>query len=217
MIYTVTLNPCLDRTITVPGLVLNEVLRATSTRLDLGGKGLNVSRALAALGVPNGPMGFLGGSTGQFVEKGLEAMGLAPDFIRINDETRTNVVVIESGSETHIKVNEPGPVISSDELERLIHKISQKAKPGDWWAFCGGLPPGVPSDIYAQLISLVHDRGGKAALDSSGEPLRLGCQEGPELVKPNQREIAEASQGTMKRRRALGLKGCSEVAADWLH
>ena len=75
MIYTVTLNPALDRTLTVPSLRLGEVNRARAVRLDLSGKGINVSRALRLLGVPSRTIAFLGGGTGRAIRDGLAAEG----------------------------------------------------------------------------------------------------------------------------------------------
>lgn len=191
MIYTLTLNPALDRTLTVPHLVLDEVLRASSTQLDWGGKGFNVSRALLQLGQPSTALGFAGGETGQRLERGLKSLGITTDFIRIQGETRTNVVVIEAGSGRHIKVNEPGPQVLPEELNALVSQVSQRAAPGDLWLLCGSLPPGVDPGFFSLLIDLIQSHHAKACLDTSGEPLTLGCTSGPFLVKPNRSEAEE--------------------------
>src|SRR6187401_2018965 len=105
-IYTLTLNPGLDRTLTVASLHENAVLRATSSRLDWGGKGFNVSRALRALGEENVALGIVGGFTGEMLAKGLADLGIVTDFVRIAAETRTNTVIEEPYSGRFIKVNE---------------------------------------------------------------------------------------------------------------
>ncbi|HEY9078038.1 MAG TPA: 1-phosphofructokinase [Anaerolineaceae bacterium] len=192
MIYTVTLNPVLDKTLTVPAITLNEVLRATAVQVDWGGKGLNVSRALLALGMESIVFGLAGGAVGQQIEEGMTHLGIATDFVHIAGETRTNVVVIDAQAKYHLKVNEPGPQVSRAELDALTAKIEQCARRGDTWVFCGSLPPGVPTDTYARLVNLVKAKGGRACLDTSGEALYLGCQAAPFLVKPNQEEIAQA-------------------------
>ncbi|MEI7988794.1 MAG: 1-phosphofructokinase, partial [Chloroflexota bacterium] len=188
MIFTVTLNPVLDRTLTVSQISFNDVLRATNTRLDWGGKGLNVSRALKVMGKDSLASGFLGGATGDMLENGLKALGIGTQFIRVQGETRTNVIIIDKEASKHIKVNEAGPKIKPEEIEALLHFTQQRALPGDLWAFCGSLPPGVPNDIYARLISIVQEKGAKAILDTSGEALRLGCMAKPFLIKPNMLE-----------------------------
>ena len=190
-IVTVTPNPGLDRTLTVPHIIFNEMMRATSVRLDWGGKGFNVSRALQALGVESVAMGFIGGATGQMLERGLGAMGIATDFVSITGETRTNTVITEAGAERYVKVNEPGPTVGVEELATFLDRARDYVCPADIWVLCGSLPPGVPPDFYAQLIALVQERGARALLDTSGEPLRLGCAASPYLVKPNVIEAEE--------------------------
>lgn len=191
MIITLTLNPGLDHTLTVPRISFDEVLRATKARLDWGGKGFNVSRALMALGVDSLAMGLVGGATGQMLEWGLADLDIATDLVQIAGKTRTNVVVTDASAERHIKVNEAGPSIQPLELEALLDRVRERARPGDMWILSGSLPPGAPPGIYAHLIDLIHGGGARAVLDTSGEPLRLGCAARPLLVKPNANEAEE--------------------------
>ncbi len=193
MIITVTLNPSLDRTLTVPCITFGGVLRATASRLDWGGKGFNISRALQALGAESVAMGLVGGSTGQVLERGLRGMGITTDLVSIDGETRTNVVIADSQGECYVKVNEPGPAVHKDELAVFLDRVRARIWPGDLWILSGSLPPGVPSDFYAQLIRLVQARGARALLDTSGEPLGLGCAASPSLIKPNAVEAAEVT------------------------
>jgi 1-phosphofructokinase family hexose kinase len=196
MIVTVTPNPSLDRTLTVPHVAFDEVLRATTVQLDWGGKGFNVSRALRALGVESVAMGFVGGSTGQMLARGLGEMGIATDFVHIAGETRTNVAVAEAETERYVKVNEAGPAVQVEELTAFFDLARERVRPGDIWVLSGSLPPGVPVDFYARLVALVQGEGARALLDTSREPLRLGCAVGPYLVKPN---IVEAEALTGQR------------------
>jgi 1-phosphofructokinase family hexose kinase len=193
MIYTLTLNPALDRELTVPELAFDTVLRASATRSDVGGKGFNVSRMLAALDVPSTAVALAGGGTGRSLRAGLEALGIATDFVWISGESRTNVSVVAATGGRHLKVNEPGPTVSVAELDALRTLVRERSRPGDWWVLAGSLPPGVPPTIYAELIAELHGLDARVALDTSGEPLRLGCAAGPDLVKPNASELAELS------------------------
>jgi len=193
LIVTVTPNPVLDRTLTVPRIVFNEVTRATASRLDWGGKGFNVSRALQALDVASVAMGFIGGATGRVLERGLNDMGIATDFVPIAGETRTNIVITDADSRRYVKVNEAGPTVRVEELAAFLGRVRERVRPGDIWVLSGSLLPGAPSDFYAQLIALVQAEGAKALLDASGEPLRLGCAARPYLVKPN---VVEAEEVT---------------------
>lgn len=193
MIYTVTLNPALDRELVVPEIRFDEVLRASGWQIDFGGKGFNVSRLLANFGQTSTAMGFLGGDTGITMEKGIRALGIRADFVTVTGETRTNVSIRSYADSRYIKVNEPGPTITNADVTRLVDRIDEVAQPGDWWVLAGNLPPGCPARIYADIITIVQGRGGKAVLDTSGEALRLGCAAEPYLCKPN---IIEA-QGLM--------------------
>jgi len=193
VIVTVTPNPVLDRTLTVPRILFDEVTRATAVQLDWGGKGFNVSRALGALGVESVAMGFVGGATGQMLERGLHGLGIATEFVHVVGETRSNIVVREAHSARYIKVNEAGPTVQEDEVQRFLEGAAERAQQGDIWVLAGSLPPGVPADFYARLIALLRKRGAKACLDTNGEPLRQGCIARPTLVKPNALEAAQVT------------------------
>lgn len=190
-VFTVTLNPGLDRTLTVPEIRYNEVLRARDSRLDWGGKGFNVSRALKALGVESVALGFVGGAVGSMLDEGLQSLGIATDFVTIEGETRTNTVIAQAGSDRYVKVNEAGPAVSDEALDTLSLRVQERAAAGSLWALCGSLPPGVPVDIYARLVDSIQDAGGRAFLDASGGALRQGCASRPFLVKPNAEEAYE--------------------------
>jgi 1-phosphofructokinase family hexose kinase len=191
MIYTLTLNPALDRELTVPELVFDEVLRATALRVDYGGKGFNVSRALAALGAESVALGFVGGKTGEKLEAGLSSLGITTRLTEVAEETRTNVSVVAEHSAHYIKVNESGPTISPAEQDALTARVDDLARRGDWWVLSGNLPPGVSETIYADLIQRIQSAGARAILDTSGEPLRYGCAAGPFVAKPNAQEAGE--------------------------
>lgn len=193
MIYTLTLNPALDRELTVLVFAFDQVLRASAVRVDYGGKGFNVSRALAALGAESIALGFVGGATGESLTVGLADLGIQTDFVQVAGETRTNVSIVTADHAHYLKVNDPGPTIAPAERAALLQKIRALAQPRDWWVLAGSLPPGVPETFYAQVIQLVQSAGAHAVLDTSGEPLRLGCAARPFLVKPN---AAEASRLT---------------------
>lgn len=191
MIYTLTLNPALDRELTVPELAFDQVLRASTLRVDYGGKGFNVSRALAALGEESIAVGLVGGLTGQRITEGLAELGIRTDFVPIRSETRTNVSIVSQSQPHHLKVNEAGPAITPAEQEALLKKIRGLAQAGDWWVLSGSIPPGVAAAIYAEIIDIVQAAGAQALLDTSGPPLRYGCEAGPFLAKPNTVEAGE--------------------------
>ncbi len=191
MIYTVTLNPGVDHTLIVPSIEFNQVLRSSQVHRDCGGKGFNVSRSLHLLGSKSIALGLVGGHNGRWEEKCLRSSGIETDFDTVAGDTRTCVVVIEQGSGKYIKVNESGPTVSDQELNKFKNHVSRLAKAGDYWVFSGSLPPGIGSGIYTDLIGLVQSLGAVACLDTSGEPLTLGLKATPYLIKPNCHEAGE--------------------------
>jgi len=191
MIITVTPNPALDRTLTVPAIVFDEMVRASSSRLDLDGKGVNVSKALHSLGSATLIMGFAGGPAGEQLERGLAAQGFATEFTHVAGETRTNTIIIDAATNRYVKANEPGPTLQPDELAALFAQVRERMRPADTWILSGSLPPGAPVDFYAQLVQLLQLHAARTLLDTSGEPLRRGCAAGPYLVKPNADEAYE--------------------------
>ena len=191
MIFTLTPNPSIDRSLILPEIRFNSVLRSQAVRLDWGGKGFNVSRSLHQFGIESMAMGWVGGGTGKMLADGLQRAGIPTDFVWVDEETRTNTMIIEEEGDWHIKVNEPGPPIAEEDIEQLIQKVKGYAKKGDLWVLSGSLPPDVPKDFYAQLISLIKSRGARVYLDSNALPLRYGAQAAPFLVKPNASEAAQ--------------------------
>jgi 1-phosphofructokinase family hexose kinase len=190
MLYTVTLNPAVDRELAVPEIEFDSVLRASESRIDFGGKGFNVSRLLKSLGAGSVALGFAGGKSGELLRDGLESLGIDTDFTWIEGETRTNVSIVSTAQKRYVKANEPGPPVSAVEQQALLDKIRDLAREGDWWVVAGSLPPGVPEGIYAEIVNCVQASGGRAVLDSSGSALMQGCMACPYLVKPNAYEAA---------------------------
>jgi 1-phosphofructokinase len=192
MIVTVTLNPSLDRALSVPRFEPGTLHRAQFIRQDLGGKGINVSRALRALDIPSRIVGFIGGRVGQALRDGLAADGFDVHFVEVEGETRQNITLLDESSGQYTKINEPGPTIGPHHIVALEAYLQQIVQPGDLWAFCGSLPPGAPLDLYARLINNVQQGGGLGFLDSSGPAFRAGLAAGPFAIKPNSEEASEA-------------------------
>jgi 1-phosphofructokinase family hexose kinase len=188
MIYTLTLNPAVDRELTVPAMEFDSVLRASESRVDFGGKGFNVSRLLKGMNERSTAVGFLGGNAGDLLQKGLQSLGIGTDFVWVPGETRTNVSIVTQSHDHYLKANEKGPLVDEAKQKELLEKIDSLAKPGDWWVLAGSLPPGVPDDFYARVVNVLNKHAAHAILDTSGPSLKLGCAEKPYLVKPNTEE-----------------------------
>lgn len=191
MIFTVTLNPAVDRELTVDAIAFDTVLRASGWRVDCGGKGFNVARMLKVLGDSSVALGFAAGKSGEMLEGKLQSLGIETDVIWVEGETRTNVSIVSAENGQYVKVNEPGPTITEGDLARLASKIGDRARAGDWWVLAGSLPPGVPPTYYSELIAIIQSAGAKVFLDTSDEALRQNCAAKPLLVKPNDEEAHE--------------------------
>ena len=188
MIVTVTMNAALDRTLTVPNFQLGQRHRASESLMLAGGKGINVARALKILQVPVVATGLAGGRAGRRIVEELTSEGILNDFVRIADESRTLTAVIDPTGSTYTEINEWGPKVRAAELEILLEKIQYLSRGADFVVFTGSLPRGVDDDFYGETIRELNRRGVPTALDSEGEPLRLGVQAEPFLVAPNQQE-----------------------------
>ena len=188
MIYTLTLNPAIDREFTVNAVEFDTVLQATESQVDFGGKGFNVSRLLKSMGTPSTALGFVGGRAGEQMRDGLRLLEITTDFVWISEETRTNISIVTQSHDHYIKVNEKGPLVDESKQRELLGKIESIARSGDWWVLAGSLPPGVPDSFYARITEILNDRKAITILDTIGESLRLGCRAKPFLVKPNAEE-----------------------------
>ena len=196
MFYTVTLNPTLDRTMGFPGLRVGMLNRATSSRTDLSGKGVNVSRALHVFGIDSVVMGFQAGVYGRILAEGLCGEGFVCDLVQVEGETRSNVTVIDEARGVTTKLNEPGPTVSEADIAAFGDRLLSRLNEGDVCIFSGSLPAGAPDDTYARLIAGAGANGARTVLDTSGSALAAGCEAGPWLVKPNDIEAVELLSGS---------------------
>ncbi|MFF7204705.1 1-phosphofructokinase [Streptomyces sp. NPDC008141] len=191
MILTVTPNPSLDRTYEVPALDRGEVLRATAERMDPGGKGVNVSRAVAAAGHRTVAVMPLGGAPGALVAELLAGQGIEVAAVPVTGGTRSNIALAEPDG-TLTKINAPGPELSSAEAESLLSITTAHCASASWIACCGSLPRGLAPEWYAELVARAHAAGARVALDTSGPSLLAALRSHPDVVKPNADELAQA-------------------------
>ncbi|MFF4491166.1 1-phosphofructokinase [Streptomyces sp. NPDC001544] len=191
MILTVTPNPSLDRTYEVQALKRGEVIRAETERMDPGGKGVNVSRAVTAAGQRTVAVLPLGGAPGALVAELLDAQGIEVAPVPVAGATRSNIALAEADG-VLTKINAPGPELSRQEQELLLETVRAQSGDADWIACCGSLPRGLAPAWYADLVARAHAAGKRIALDTSGPALLEALRERPDVVKPNAEELAEA-------------------------
>ena len=198
MIYTVTLNPALDKTVEIPSLTVDAVNRITTMRTDPGGKGINVSKVISKLGGKSIAAGILGGDTGRAILSALEDMGLATCFHFVDGETRTNMKIIDPVSRTNTDINEPGVTVAEEILDKLLSVLTDKVVEGDIVVISGSMPKGSPKDTYYTWTKAFSAKGAKVILDADGDLLRAGLKASPYLIKPNNHELSALVGRTLK-------------------
>jgi len=191
MIYTLTLNLALDITYETNYLLKDSINKAELKTTSVGGKGINISRALNCLDVSSLALGFCGGSFYDFIHKTLEGENLRTDFIKIKGSSRINIKIIENKEKNLIELNEIGPFIQKDETKLLINKIKTLPRPGDIFIIGGSLPKNIDVNIYRNIIDILKKKDVSVLLDSSGLSLSEGLLSLPEILKINLKELKE--------------------------
>lgn len=190
MIVTVTMNPAIDKTVEIDALERGGLNRIHHVELDAGGKGINVSKTIHALGGKSIATGFIAGSTGKMIQGVMDEWGIENDFIEVSGETRTNTKVFEKTGEL-TELNEPGPVVEEDDVQALFEKLGGYAKEDTLFVLAGSVPKGVDKHIYRKMIALVHEKGAKVLLDADGELFMNALEAGPDMIKPNKVELEQ--------------------------
>lgn len=189
MVITVTLNPALDKTLTIDNFNLGIVNRAGSIRYDIGGKGINVSKVLKNFNIDSVCTGFLGGVWENYFQDELKKRKIDTRFVHIEGSTRTNTKVVDSINKVYTDINEAGPNITNEELAYFLEKFEALCSKGDIVVLSGGVSSSVPIDIYGRLIKLAKNKGAVTVLDADGELLKHGLMEKPDIIKPNIHEL----------------------------
>ncbi|MBR2938114.1 MAG: 1-phosphofructokinase [Oscillospiraceae bacterium] len=190
MIYTVTLNPAIDKTAYIPGFCAGGVNRVQSLREDAGGKGINVSKCLKALGTQSVAVVILAGETGKQLEALLKQEGLALLPVQTCGQTRTNLKIVDTEAGKNTDINEPGPGVDEKVLQTLLDSLCNKIVPGDIVVLSGSLPTGAAKDTYRRWTETLHTMGAKVILDADGEAMVEGIKASPDMIKPNETELA---------------------------
>lgn len=215
MIYTVTLNPAVDRTLWVESLSFGESIRIKREEHYAGGKGIDVSRVIKLLGGESVALGFIGGYTGLEIEGILMNEGISISFTKIAEETRTNIIAHCLHDGTELKLNARGPEISPIELAHLKRTIESLKPPPTIAVLSGSLPPGLDAGIYSQLVLSFEALGAKAFVDSDGEALRRALASTPFLIKPNRLELEHLVEQELTSFKEIA-QAAHEIASKWV-
>lgn len=190
MIYTVTLNPAIDKTVVIENFHAGSVNRVGSVREDAGGKGINVSKCLKNIGAESVAAMILAGEAGDKLEAMLRELEIPVLQVRAEGQSRTNLKIIDPVKKENTDINEPGPVVSAALLEELKTKLGEKIQSGDIVILSGSLPAGVDRGLYGAWTAYFRALGACVYLDADGEPMHKGMAAVPYMIKPNNDELA---------------------------
>lgn len=203
MIITVTLNPAIDKTVEIDHFALNAVNRVKAMRTDPGGKGINVSKVVAALGGQTVACGLLGGAAGEQIKQALSAYNVSLAFTKAPYETRTNLKIVDRLNRTNTDVNESGAAVTPELLEAVFSTVCARARPGDTVVLAGKNPPGTPDGLLASWVRLFKRQDLRVFVDTVGAPMLRAIEEKPFLIKPNAEELSELFGRPLEGRPAL--------------
>lgn len=194
-VLTVTLNAALDVTYASAVFRWGEQNRVEEVHSRAGGKGVNVARVLAQLGVDCTVTGLAGGPTGRAIRKSLDAEGLESELVEIIADSRRTVVAVSRSTGEVTEFDERGPVVRFEEWLAFEARFEELVRRRRAVVLAGSLPPGLPADAYRHLSEAAARHGVPVVLDTSGPALPAGLAGRPSLVKPNAKELLEASAG----------------------
>lgn len=202
-ILTLTLNPALDKNITVSKLVPEKKLQCTSVTIEPGGGGINVSRAIHKLGGTSEAVYLCGGFTGNEFSALLSAEQIKSVALPIQGATRENFMVVDAFTHFQYRFGMPGPAVNETEWQQALNHIQQQTGL-DYIVASGSLPPGVPEDFFARLAVIAKEMNARLVVDTSGKALQEAVKVGLFLIKPNLGELSQLyGQETLTHDQAL--------------
>jgi 6-phosphofructokinase 2 len=209
LIITLTVNPAIDRTISVERLVFEDRAYITSSRESAGGRGINAACVIQSFGGKATAVVPAGGESGACLKNFLNDCGFELLVVPVRHGVRRNLIITDQQGLT-LKLNELGATLDKAELAGIEKVIREKLHQASWFMICGSLPPGVPASFYARLVALARKRHVKTLLDTDGDALQAGVEAGPTVVTPNQQE-AERLLNTALLTRAHFLEAAARI------
>lgn len=188
-IVTVTLNPALDKSIAVPKMIPEKKLQCTDAKVEPGGGGINVSRAIHKLGGESEAVFLSGGYTGKYFEELMLAENITATALPMKGTLRENFVVLDTSANLQYRFGMQGPEITEAEWQQVLDHIRHETKI-DYVVASGSLPPGAPVDFFEKLAVIAKQKNAKLIVDTSGEALQRAVKEGLYLIKPNLGELS---------------------------
>ncbi|MDQ4078454.1 MAG: 1-phosphofructokinase [Chloroflexota bacterium] len=186
-VVTVTLNPAIDRTVTISNFEAGKVNRVEDSQSDPGGKGVNVASFLADYGHRVAVTGFLGRGNAELFESLFERKGIQDCFVRIAGETRVGIKIADPVQRRTTDINFPGQAPAPADVDALFRQLERLE--GKWFVLAGSIPRGLDTTIYRDLVQTLKAQGLKVVLDTSEEGLHHAVEALPQVIKPNIHEL----------------------------
>ena len=219
-IIALCMNPSIDISTSVDGVMPIRKLRCTAAKRDPGGGGVNVARVVRRFGTDVTAIYPVGGAIGQFLRRLVDQEGIQSLTIQAAEETREDFTVLENGTGNQFRFVLPGPQLAAREWRECLDALASFKGKTRFVVASGSLPPGVPEDFYGRVARMARDIGAKVILDTSGPPLQAALKEGVYLIKPNLRELNELGHTPLEglgawveASRSLVCRGGAEIVA----
>jgi 1-phosphofructokinase family hexose kinase len=187
LILTLTINPAIDRNVSVDKLVFEDRAYILARTETAGGRGINASRVLHGFGAKTIALLTSGGSAGERMETSLASMQFPFEVVRVKSESRINITISDKQGLT-IKLNEVGAPLDAKELKEIRNLVEARIPKAHWLMICGSIPPEVPTHFYCEIIELAKRHGVKTLVDTDGDALLHSLDAKPTIITPNQLE-----------------------------
>lgn len=210
MITTLTLNPAIDKTVSIPSFKYGGMNRIQASRSDIAGKGFNVAKGLANLGNRTVAVGFLYEKDALEAKSSLEKEGINVDCIICPGSIRTNIKLFDMEKQVVTEINEKGNQVNQEFLNQIIEKLIFYSKQSEILVLTGSLPPGCPDDFYKVVIEKCKPFT-KIFLDAEGAKFEEGIKAIPTMIKPNKYELETYLGHSLK-----SLKEIKEAAISFI-
>ena len=189
MVVTVTLNPCIDRTVILPSFTYGSMNRMKETTRDASGKGINVSLALQALGEESKALGFLYRENSELFLSSLKGKGLEYSAVENSGSLRENIKLFDEKTGVTTEINQKGDYVTQDKWEAFKTLYSSEIINTDAVVISGSVPQGLSTSSYRTLLEIAAEKKVPTVLDAEGDLLALGLEASPFLIKPNLYEM----------------------------
>ncbi|WP_188207461.1 1-phosphofructokinase [Alkalibacillus aidingensis] len=213
-VLTMTLNPAIDKTLTLSTFEVGGLNRLTTQpHIDPGGKGINVAKVLNHLNTPVTTTGFMAGQTGKKMMNELQSLGIKTSFQDVDGEVRTNLKIVDQETQQTTEINEPGFVVGEEDLEGLNLILDQLLDQTEVMILAGSTPKGVSDHIYKEYIEKAKAKGVRTILDVSGNALKEGLKAKPFAIKPNIHELEDLFSRQFNNRDEI-VEACEQLVKE---